>query len=194
MTPRRRVTGKSGKEKVNFLACVLVILTLSAVIPGRHVHVAPVLEVYEMPEPIPEASSRSTACAANATGVTDIKVTLSTLWIFAVLNYIYADLFTVMDPSTDTGSVHISHGMMLGAAVLMETAITMVPLSRLLMFRANRWANIVAGVVHTVAVILSLFVGGKAPASYYIFFASIEIVSTSLIVWYAWKWPKVEIG
>jgi hypothetical protein len=67
-------------------------------------------------------------------------------------------------------------------------------LSRLLMFRANRWANIVAGVVHTVAVILSLFVEGKAPASYYIFFASIEIVSTSLIVWYAWKWPKVEIG
>ena len=82
--------------------------------------------------------------------------------------------------------------MMLGAAALMETAMVMVPLSRFLKYRANRWANIVVGVIHTLAVIVSIFVGGVMPASYYLLFASVEVVSTSLIVWYAWKWHNVE--
>jgi hypothetical protein len=87
----------------------------------------------------------------------------------------------------------MGHGMMLGAAVFMETAIAMVPLARLLKYRANRWANVLAGIIHTVAVMASLFVTGKMPASYYVFFASIESVTTSIIVWYAWKWTEVQI-
>lgn len=83
--------------------------------------------------------------------------------------------------------------MMLGAAVFMETAIAMVPLARLLKYRANRWANVLAGIIHTVAVMASLFVTGKMPASYYVFVASIERVTTSIIVWYAWKWTQVQI-
>jgi hypothetical protein len=119
-----------------------------------------------MMERIVEASSRLTASVEKATEMKDRKVTLSTLWIFAVLNYIYADVFTAMDPLTDTGSVHMTHGFMLGAAVLMETAIVVIPLSRILKCRVNRLANIVAGVIHTAAVILSLFVGGAMSASY----------------------------
>jgi hypothetical protein len=146
-----------------------------------------------MKERLSEMSSRSTAGAANATLIADMKVKLSILWVFAVLNYIYADVFTALDPSSDNGSVRMSHGMMLGAAVFMETAIVMVPLARLLKYRANRWANVLAGIIHTVAVIASLFVTGKMPASYYVFFASVESVTTSIIVWYAWKWTEVQI-
>jgi hypothetical protein len=76
----------------------------------------------------------------------------------------------------------------LGSAILIETAIAMVLLSRILEYRANRWANIVIGVIHTAAVILSVFIGGTTPALYYLFFAAIEIACTSLIVWYAWRW------
>jgi hypothetical protein len=140
-------------------------------------------------ERIAEASPRLTARIGKATEMKDMKVRLSTSWIFAVCNYVYAHVFTVMDPSTDTGAVPVTHGFMLGAAVLMEAAIVMIPLSRFLNYRANRWASIVAGVIHTAAVILTLFVGGKMPASYYVYFASTEIASTSAIVWYAWKWP-----
>jgi hypothetical protein len=147
-----------------------------------------------MIERIPDMQSRSTASAGNSATSTDRKATLSTLWIFAVLNYIYADVFTAMDPSPESGSVRMSHGMMLGAAALMETAMVMVPFSRFLKYRANRWANIVVGVIHTLAVIVSIFVGGVMPASYYLLFASVEVVSTSLIVWYAWKWHNVEIS
>jgi hypothetical protein len=91
---------------------------------------------------------------------------LSTLWIFARMNCIYADVFTAIIPSTEGGSVRMSHGMMLRAAALRETAMVMVPLSRFLRYRANRWANIVVGVINTKTVILSLFVGGAMPASY----------------------------
>ena len=141
-----------------------------------------------MKERLSEVSSRSMPSAPNATRTADMRVKLSILWVFAVLNYIYADVFTALDPSSDNGSVRMSHGIMLGVAIFMETAIVMVPLARLLQYRANRWANVLAGILHTVAVIASLFATGKMPASYYVFFACIESVTTAIIVWVAWTW------
>jgi len=132
----------------------------------------------------------------NIPEMKDRKVMLSTLWIFAVLNYIYADVFGSKDPEmlkqliTGTGPLQMTQGLLFGAAILMETAIAMVLLSRVLKYRANRWANIIAGIIHTAAVSLSLFVG--TPALYYVFFATIEIACTLFIIWYAWTWPKQE--
>ena len=128
----------------------------------------------------------------------DMKVKLSLLWIFAMFNYLYADVMTLMDSSVlkelmkgYAGHIQITQGFLLGAAILIETAIAMVLLSRVLKYRANRWANIIAGAIHTAAVFASMFVG--TPAPYYIFFGTIEIACTSLIVWYAWKWPKPKL-
>lgn len=125
----------------------------------------------------------------------DMKARFSTLWVFALFNYLYADIVSLMDAENlreimtgQVGSFQITQGFLLGAAILMETAILMVLLSRVLEYRANRWANIIVGTLQTAAVILSLFVGGTTPAPYYIFFATIEVVCTSLIVWYAWRW------
>ncbi len=132
----------------------------------------------------------------NIPEIKDRKVMLSTLWIFAVLNYIYADVFGSKDPEmlkqliTGTGPLQMTGGFLFWAAILMETAIAMVLLSRVLKYRANRWANIIAGIIHTAAVSLSLFVG--TPALYYVFFATIEIACTLFIIWYAWTWPKQE--
>jgi len=126
----------------------------------------------------------------------DRKVILSTLWIFATLNYIYADVFGGKDPEilkqliAGTGPLQMTEGFLLGAAILMETAIAMVLLSRVFKHRANRWANIIVGIIHTLAVSLSLFVG--VPTLYYMFFAAIEIPCTLFIVWYAWKWRNPE--
>lgn len=120
----------------------------------------------------------------------DRKVILSTLWIFALLNYIYADIFTLFF-NTEAQTEIMTAGAVVGFAFLMETAIAMVLLSRILKYEANRWANIVAGVIHTALVSWSLSVG-TSPA-FYIFFAAIEILCTLFIVWYAWKWkPVVE--
>ena len=129
----------------------------------------------------------------------DMKVKLSTLWVFVMFNYIYADILTLMDPAVlkeivtgTVGGLEMTQGFLLGAAILMETAIVMVVLSRVLKYRANRWVNIISGIIHTAAVFLSLFVG--TPAMYYTFFATIEIACTLLIVWYAWKWVNPEVS
>jgi hypothetical protein len=126
--------------------------------------------------------------------VKDPRMMLSTLWVFAMFNYLYADVLAVMDPelmkliaSGSVGVVTMTQGFLLGAAMLMETAIAMVLLSRILSYRANRIANIAVGFLHTAAVAASMFVG-SSPTIYYIFFACIEIPCTLFIVWYAWKW------
>lgn len=125
----------------------------------------------------------------------NMKIRLSTLWIFAVFNYLYADVITLMDVlyrgKIEIG-FQITEGFLLGAAILMETAIAMVLLSRYLKYRVNRWTNIIAGIIHTSAVSLSMLAGGKMPALYYIFFGTIEIACTLLIIWFALKWRSNE--
>ena len=129
----------------------------------------------------------------------DRKVILSTLWIFAMFNYLYADVMGLTDPvvlkkimTGAGGGIQMNEGSLLGAAILMETGIAMVLLSRVLKYRANRWANIIAGIINTAAVSLSLFATGKMAPLYYMFFAAIEIPCTLFIVWYAWKWRNPE--
>ena len=138
------------------------------------------------------------------TAMKDRKVILSTLWIFAMFNYVYADVYTLFfNPvlqkeatkqllSGYVGSIQITQGFVLVTAILMETAIAMVLLSRVLPYRANRWVNIIAGVFHTAFVAWSLF--AATPSLFYAFFATIEIACTLFIVWYAWTWPHPEGG
>jgi hypothetical protein len=129
----------------------------------------------------------------------DRKVILSTLWIFALFNYLYADFCSLLEPGMleqlmtgSIGGLQITQAWLLGGVILMETAIAMVLLSRVLKYRANRWANIIVGAIHTAAVLLSMLVGAGAPAPYYMFLITIEVACTSFIVWYAWTWHKQE--
>ncbi len=120
----------------------------------------------------------------------DRRVILSTLWIFAVLNYIYADVFglsfnPILQPDA---TVSITQGSALAFAVLMETAIAMVLVARVLKYDANRWANIAVGLIHTALVSWSLSV--TTPTLFYAFFATIEIACTLFIIWYAWTWRQ----
>ncbi len=115
----------------------------------------------------------------------DRKMILSSLWIFAMFNYLYADVFSLyFIPAVQQETMTNSDTSVLGFAILMETAIVMVLLSRVLKYRANRWANIIAGTIMTAVQIASLFFGTPPPL-YYIFFSIIEIACTLFIVWYA---------
>jgi hypothetical protein len=131
----------------------------------------------------------------------DRKVLLSTLWIFAVLNYLYADVLSLMNPTRlhefmngVVGGMAITPMFLFIGGVLMETAIVMVLFSRVLNYKWNRLTNILAGIIHTLAVSASLFVG--TAEIFYVFFALIEIVTTSYIIFLAWTWkendPKVN--
>jgi hypothetical protein len=130
----------------------------------------------------------------------DTKERLSLFWIFALLNYLYADVFALFDiVGSQDPAPHFPQWAMLGFAVLMEIPIAMIPASRLLPFRANRLANIIAGAIETLAVILLQFVVPLANGAWhehvfalYMFFGTIETVCTSVIVWQAWTWSGVE--
>jgi hypothetical protein len=128
----------------------------------------------------------------------NIRVRLSVLWLFATLNYIYADVFFCIDVLGSKKGVipviHFSPGAWVGIAILMEIPMAMILLSRILKPAVNRWANIIAGILETAAVLLAQFIfpifNITATSSYYLFFGAVEVVCTSLIVWYAWRWPR----
>ncbi len=120
------------------------------------------------------------------------KAILSTLWVFVMFNYLYADFVSlIFNPAYQTMATRMTEGLVLGAAVVFEISIAMVLLSRVLKYRANRWAKILVGLESTAFVAFTLF-GGNSPAPYYLFFAPIEIACTLFIVWYALKWPNSE--
>jgi hypothetical protein len=128
----------------------------------------------------------------KSTDMRDAKIVLSTLWIFAVLNYLYADVFTLFfNPGAQETTLAMPAGAVMGFAILMETAIAMVLLSRVLKYGVNRWANIVAGIIHT-ALVVWAHTSGTPPEPVAVFFAIIEIACTLFVVWYAWKWTDPE--
>lgn len=117
----------------------------------------------------------------------DIRVRLSVLWVFATLNYLYADVIHLFNLVGFNKGTHMTQGAWLGWAILLEIPMAMTVTSRVLKPKANRWANMVAGTILTAASLLPIIF---VPTRYYLFFVAIEVACTSLIVWYAWNWPR----
>jgi hypothetical protein len=132
----------------------------------------------------------------------DTKERLSLFWIFALLNYLYADVLALWDivGSLNVAGAphpHLPPWALAGSAVLMEIPIAMIVASRLLPFRGNRLANIIAAAICTLVNGLLTYVpplfGARTPAlPEYLFFATIETVCTSVIIWQAWTWSEVK--
>ncbi len=124
----------------------------------------------------------------------NMKVKLSTLWIVVMFNMVFADILGFMFPEfleiLKTGhadGMKITQEIMLVFAIMLEIPIAMIFLSRILKYRANRRANIIASLITILFVI-----GGGSAYFHYIFFAAIEIVCLLLIIWYVWNWSEQE--
>jgi hypothetical protein len=135
----------------------------------------------------------------EAIAMHDTKERLSLLWIFALLNYLYADVVALFDiVGSRTLFDPLPRGALMASAILMEIPIAMIVASRLLPYKSNRLSNIVAGILLTVVngfltFIAPLLGWGKPPAfAEYLFFATIETVCTVIIVWQAWTWSAAE--
>lgn len=124
---------------------------------------------------------------------------LSSLWIFASLNYLYCDVIGLMDPklhagyaSGKVGNFTINENVLLAGAILMQVPLSMIFLSTTLESRASRIANIGAGAFMTVVQSATLAMG--KPTSYYLASSIAEIGTTSFITVYSlfyMKPPKV---
>jgi hypothetical protein len=128
-----------------------------------------------------------------------MKERLSQLWLFALLNYLYADVIALFAiAGNPVEAPHLNEWALAGSAVLMEIPIAMILACRFLPFRVNRQANIIAGCIVTIINGFLTFVPpligwGRPPAfPEYLFFATIETVATSILVWQAWTWSGVE--
>ena len=125
----------------------------------------------------------------------DTKERLSLFWIFALLNYLYADVIALWSVAE---LPHLPQWVLAGSAVLMEIPIAMIVACRLLPLRANRLANIIAGSIVTfvngfLTFVPPLIGWGRPPAlPEYLFFGTIETVCTSVIIWQAWTWSGSE--
>ena len=120
-----------------------------------------------------------------------MKVKLSTLWIFVMFNMAFAGIVGLLNPGVleeiIAGADVLTQGLLLAFSILLEIPIAMIVLSRILKYRANRWANIIA------AVITILFVVSNGDTNLFaIFFSTIEVLCMLLIIWHAWKWPNPE--
>jgi len=117
----------------------------------------------------------------------DTKERLSLLWVFALFNYLYADviaLFAIVGSRNPAKTPQLTQWALLGSAVLMEIPIAMILACRLLPFRATRLANIIAVGIMTLVNGFLTFVAplaglGRPPAyAEYLFFGTIETVRT----------------
>jgi Family of unknown function (DUF6326) len=139
---------------------------------------------------------RVTMSTNKKTAGLDMKALLSTLWIFVLFNIAFRDIHEILRPGfleeVMTGTVNgvqMTEGFLLLGGMMMEIPIGMVLLSWVLPYRANRWANIIAG-----PIAIALIVVGAPSDLDDMYFAIIEVVSLLLIVWYAWKWPSPELS
>lgn len=131
----------------------------------------------------------------------DMKVALPLLWVFMMLNYLYCDVLSLLDPANlkdvlaghaAGGSVQITPEFLLASGVLMEIPMVMILLSRVLGHGPARWANVAAAGFMTLVQVGSLGVG--TPTSYYLFFSAVEVGTLALIAVLALRWVDPKPG
>ncbi len=125
-----------------------------------------------------------------------VKVKISALWASLMFCYIYGDYFGLYKPGTLADMLAgkmgplgpTTQGILLGTSAMMAIPSVMVFLSLVLRPSLNRWLNIILGLVYTVIMLVTM----PGEWTYYIFLGVIEAILTILIVWFAWRWPRLN--
>ncbi|MEM9005638.1 MAG: DUF6326 family protein [Cyanobacteria bacterium P01_F01_bin.86] len=119
-----------------------------------------------------------------------MKAKLSTLWMFYLFNVIFRDIHEFIEPGfieqVMTGTfngIQITEPLLLFGGFVAEVPISMVLLSRVLPYGANRWTNIVAA-----AVTLAFEINNGTTDLDDTFHMVIEIAALLFIIWSAWRW------
>ena len=126
----------------------------------------------------------------------EVRIKLSALWVARMLAGFLGDVLRFMEPGMlgqmitgEVDGVQLTHGMLLGMAIIMAIPIFMVFLSLTLNYKANRWANIIFA---TLLFGFDLVGLPTYTSAYAIFLIVVGLFFNALTVWYAWKWRKQE--
>lgn len=131
----------------------------------------------------------------------NVKLKLSALWVAVMFCYVYGDFFSLFVPGRLERLMDGNSGMgattpmkILMFAILMTLPSVMVFLSLVLKPKVNRLVNLSMGVFFTAVMILVVATSLGDWMIFYTYLGIVEIIITSLIVWYAWRWPKHSEG
>jgi hypothetical protein len=124
----------------------------------------------------------------------NVKLKLSAAWAAMMLIFIYVDHFALYEPGViekaidgKMGYLPTTQAALFAAMALMMIPSLMIFLSTILKPKANRWTNIIVGILYIVVVVGNTV--GEAWA-FYIFGSVVEVGLLAFIVWSAIKWPK----
>ncbi|SHL76099.1 DUF6326 family protein [Flavobacterium saccharophilum] len=125
----------------------------------------------------------------------NIKIKLAFLWASVTFLYLYGDYFELYVPGKTAGiidgnSLLNNPQKLFLASLLLAIPSLMVGLSVFLKPLINKWLNIVFGFLFTAIMLLIAFTSFSEWRSFYILYAIIESILTSIIVWKAFNWPK----
>ncbi len=122
------------------------------------------------------------------------KIRISVLWIFMAVAMSAHSVLAFMEPGTmeQIGEMQISAGMFLFMALFWWVPLVMAVLSVTLKDLADRWTNMILGIVFTALNIFHLIEHLVDPSAHQILIIASTVVVTALIFWYALKWPKQE--
>ncbi len=128
----------------------------------------------------------------------DRKTLLSMLWVFLTVNYIFCDVFTLHHAESlqqfltgEAGGKKITEQFLLYFAFIMQIPMIMILLSRYLVYRLNKYLNIIAATITGSIQSVTLYMGGTL---HYIFFSMIEISIAVSIICIAVTWKKENIS
>ena len=129
----------------------------------------------------------------------NVKVKLALLWVALMFFYIYNDIFSLWQPGHvaelvegQLEGVQFTQLILFGGAILMAFPSFMVLMSLTLKARANRFVNIVIGILHILVLIGTQFVGEGETWYYWRLYELLEALFLVLIIRTAWKWPNTE--
>ena len=125
----------------------------------------------------------------------NIKIKLAALWTAVMFCYVYGDYFQLYTPGKvdnllNGANILDSPTKLLMASILMAIPSLMIALSVLLKPKISRLLNIIFGILFTLLMLLIAFNSLTAWYSFYVFLALLESIITTVIVYYAWTWPK----
>lgn len=124
------------------------------------------------------------------------QLKLASLWTSLMFLYIYVDYFHLYMPGKladiQNGRVYvfdITPGFLSIALVSLTISALMIFLSVVLPPKINRWLNMIVAAIYIPYSIFNL--AGEAWI-HMIFGAVVEVILLGLVIWYAWKWPRLE--
>jgi len=123
-----------------------------------------------------------------------LKVRIAVLWLFMAVAMSAHSVLAFMEKEMveQVWEMEMGPGMMLFMAIFWWVPLVMAFLSVTLKDSANRWANMILGIVFTGLNIFHLTEHLAAGAVHQILIVGSTVVVTALIAWYAWRWPKQE--